>query len=451
MDITKENIDQLNAVLSIRLEAKDYEERVNTVLTDYRRKARIDGFRPGKVPFGLISKMYRKPVLVDEINKLVSESVSSYLAEQKLYILGDPIPSKKETKSVDWDHDSEFEFAFDLGLAPEIDVTVSPKDKITYYRIETDDEVIGKYIESYTQRFGSYKEAEEIAEKDIIKAAVAQVDSDGYPLEGGLQVEDASLSAEVIKDEKIKKQFLAAKKGDKLIIDLRKAYPSDAELAGILQVTKDKIGGIEGNFSVSIHEISRFEHAKINQELFDKVFGEGTVNSEEEFKSKIAEEAERGLRLDADYRFRIDTKELMMKKFTAPLPEEFLKRWLTLANEGKYTEEQIDHEFVHFLEDLKWQLIKDKIVKENKLEVNEENMKSAAKDYARIQFSQYGMSNIPDEHLEEFAQRMLAREEDRKNIAAKAIEEKIFEFVKSVVKIDEKKITVEKFNKLFEK
>lgn len=451
MDITQENIDQLNAVLSIKLEAKDYEERVNNVLTDYRKKARIDGFRPGKVPFGLINKMYRKPVLVEEINKLVSESISNYIAEQKLSILGDPIPSKKETKSVDWDHDSEFEFAFDLGIAPEIDIALSDKDKIPFYDIEVDNELIGKYFESYTQRFGSYEEVENITEKDLVKAEVTQINADGNPLENGLYVEDASLSVEVIKEDDIKKQFLAAKKGDKLIVDLRKAYPSDVELAGLLKVTQDKITGIEGNFSVAIHEISRFRHADINQELFDKVFGEGQVNSEEEFRNKITEEAEKGLKMDADYRFRIDAKDLLMKKFTEQLPEEFLKRWLSLVNEGKYTEEQIDHEFVHFIDDLKWQLVKDKIIKDNQLEVSEENMKIAAKDYARIQFSQYGMNNIPDEHLEEFAQRLLGREEDKKNIAARAVEEKIFDYVKSVVKIDEKKITVEKFNKLFEK
>ncbi len=451
MNIKKENIDELNAVLSITLEKDDYETKVGEVLKDYRKKARIDGFRPGKVPFGLINKMYRKPVLVEEVNKLVSESISKYLVEEKLNILGEPIPHEEERQPIDWDNDTVFEFKFDLGMAPEVDLKLSARDKVPYYTIKADKELIDKYVESYTQRFGEFVESETVSEKDILKATVTQLDPDGKPLEEGIVAEDASLSVEVIKDAKIKKQVMAARKGDVLTIDLKKAYPSDAEIAGLLKIDKEQVADLEGNFSVAVNEISHFQAAEVNQELFDKVFGEGAVTSEKEFREKIAEEAKKGLAQDSDYRFRIDVKETLVKKFKQDLPKEFLKRWLLLINEGKVDREQVDKEFDHFEEDLKWQLIKDKIMEENGLSVTDEEMQAAAINYARMQFAQYGMGNVPDEHLLEFAKRMLERNEDRNNIRNQVVETKVIDSVKAVVKLDEKDITSEKFNKLFEK
>jgi trigger factor len=451
MNIIKENIDELNAVLSIKLEKSDYDERVNNVLNDYRKKVKIDGFRPGKVPFGLINKMYRKSVLIEEVNKLISESISKYIAEEKLHILGDPLPHKDEMKTIDWDLDADFEFKFDLGIAPKIDVKVTTKDNIPYYLIKVDDELIDKYIDSYSQRFGKFENVEEINEKDLAKAKIKQLDTEDNILENGIAVEEATLSIEMIKEQTIKKQFLAAKKGDTLIIDLKKAYPNNAEIAGILKIAKDKAAEIEGNFSIAINEITRFKKAEINQELFDKVLGEGAVKSEKEFREKIFEEASKGVKQDSEYRFKIDAKEALIKKFKSNLPNDFLKKWLFLINEGKYTTEQIEKEFDSFVEDLKWQLIMDKIISENHLEVTEEDLKKSAREYVRIQLSKYGMANIHDEHLEEFTKRTLEREEEKNNIKKKANEEKVFEFIKSIVKIDEKVITTEKFNKLFEK
>jgi trigger factor len=420
-------------------------------LADYKKKARIDGFRPGKVPFGMINKMYRKPVLVEEINKLVSESISKYLVDEKLNILGEPIPHEGEQKTIDWDNDVEFEFKFDLGIAPEVDVQLSTKDKIPYYSIKVDDELIGKYIDSYTQRFGQYESVDEVTEKDLLKAKISQVDANGNIIEGGLFVEESTLSVEIIKDEKIKKQLLEIKKGNRLIINLKNAYPSDAEIAGILKIHKDKAASIEGDFEIEIIDISRFRKADINQELFDKVFGEGNIKTENEFRGKIIDEATKGLALDSEYRFKIDAKEAMLKKFTGDIPSVFLKRWLLLINEGKFTAQEIEQDFEHFAEDLKWQLIKDKISNENKIVVSDEDLKKGAIEFARMQFAQYGMPNMPDEHLQEFSKRMIEKEEEKNKIKTKVAEDKIFEFIKTSVKVEEKEITTEKFNKLFEK
>ncbi len=451
MNINKENIDDLNAVLSINLAKKDYEERVKKVLEDYRKKAKIDGFRPGKVPFGLINKMYRKPVLVEEVNKLVSESISKYLVEAKLNILGEPLPHKGELKTIDWDNDTDFEFKFDLGIAPEIDVTISSKDKIPFYTIKTDDKLIDRYVENYAQRFGELVSIDAMNDKAMIKVEIKELTLEGKPVDHGIHVEEATLSVELIKDDRIKKTVLSSKKNDVLTMDLKKAYPNDTELAGILKIDKSRIAELSRNFEISIKEISIFRNAEINPALFDKAFGEGNVKSEKEFREKITEEAKKGLVKDSEYRFSIDTKEILLKKFRSSLPNDFLKRWLLLINDGKFNMEQIEKEYDHFEEDLKWQLIKDKITEDNKLEISEEDMKQAAKEVAQMQFAQYGMANVPDEHLEEFSKRILNSNEDRNKLKTKVVEDTVVNFAKSTAKVENKEISSEKFNKLFEK
>jgi trigger factor len=451
MNITKKNVDALNAVLSIKLEKNDYELRVNSLLADYRKKARIDGFRPGKVPMGLIHKMYRKPILAEELNKLVSESISKFLMDEKLNILGEPLPHEGDNRTINFDTDTEFEFNFDLGLAPELDVKITPKDKFPYYTIKVDNAMIDKYAESYTQRFGELVTVDSVGVKDLLKAELQQLDVNDLPLEGGIHVEEATLSVEVIKDEKIKSNFLNLKKGDTLIFDLKKAYPSDVEIASMLKIEKEHASRLEGNFLLTVTDISHFKNAEINQELFDKVYGEGNVKSVKEFRDKISEDAAANLKQDSEYRFGIDVKETLIKKTKMDLPREFLKRWLFAINEGKFTKEQIDTDFDHFAEDLKWQLISDKISTDNQIEVTEDDLKNAAKETAKMQFRQYGMANVPDEHLEEFGRRILEKAEDKSRIKSKVAEDKVVAFVKSTAKLDEKEISSEKFNKLFEK
>lgn len=444
MNITKENIDDLNAVLSLTLEKADYEERVDNMLHDYKKKVRLDGFRPGKVPFGLIKKMYRKPVLLEEVNKLVSESLSKYLIEEKLNILGEPLPHEGETKAIDWDNDENFEFKFDLGIAPTIEVPLSQKDKVPFYSIKIDKKLTDKYVESYTQRFGEFVSVEKAEEKDLIKADITKEGTE-------IKVEDASLSIEMAKDEDIKKQLLDAKKGDALKFDLKKAYPNDTEVSTILRIEKEQVEGLEGDFDLVIKDISHFQNAEVNQDLFDKIYGPDTVKSKDEFMAKISEEAKKSTQQDCEYRFTIDAKETLIKKVKFDLPEAFLKRWLFTANEGKFTSEQIDQDFDSFAEDLKWQLIKDQISKDNSLEVTDEDMQATARDIARMQFAQYGMANVPDEHLDSFVARMMEKPEDKNNIHTRVVENKVIEHVKATVKLDEKEISVEKFNKLFEK
>jgi len=451
MNITRENIDNLNVVLNVKIEKQDYEQKVADALNDYKKKARIDGFRPGKVPLGLINKLYRKPVLAEEINKIISGSLSDYLVNEKLKVLGEPLPHIEDRQPIDFDTDETFEFKFDLGLAPEFEVKVSHKDKVPFYKIIVDDSITGKYVESYSQRFGSFESVETPAEKDIVKGEITQLDENNMPLEAGFHVDDAMLNTEFIQDPEFKERLLQVKKGDTLIADLKKAYPNDSEVAGLLKTDKAKVENLKGNFNILVKDIMRFKKAEVNQELFDKVYGPGNVKSVEEFRAKISEEAEMHLKEDSEYKFRIDVKDMLMKKLKISLPEVFLKRWLLAINEGKFTREQIDADYSKFEEDLKWQLLKDKILEENNIQVTEDDLKQISRDIARMQFRQYGMNDVPEEHLEKFAERMLQQEEDRNNIKSKAVERKVIDFVKGVVKVDEKEISTDKFNKLFEK
>jgi trigger factor len=450
MDISKESVDNLNAVLKIRIEETDYNDRVDAVLKDYRKKVTMDGFRPGKVPAGLVNKMYRKPVMVEEINKMISESISKYLTEENINILGEPLPSEQQQNQIDWDTQTEFEFDFDLGLAPQLEISLSQKDKVPLYEIQLDDKMISDSRESYARRMGTMIPVEQIEGTELVKADFMQIDKEGNPIDGGILSPDAQFSMEVIKDDKIKTSFMARQSGDMVDMNIRDAFPNDTEIASLLKIDKATVPEIVPNFRVAIKEISRFQKADINQDLWDQLYGKDVVKSEAEFEEKIREELRAALSKDSEYRFTIDARMMMLKKIKFDLPVEFLKRWLVVANEGKYTAEQIDEDFPKFEDDLKWQLIRDQIVKDQEIKVDAEELKAQAKEITRLQFQQYGMMNIPEENLENYANEMLKNEDDRRKSYEKILENKVIDYLKTSVRVDKKQINVEKFNKLFE-
>ncbi len=450
MDITKKNTDELNAVLKIRIEQADYTGRVDQVLRDYRKKVRMDGFRPGKVPAGLVSKMYRKPVMVEEINKLVSESIARYLKEEKINILGEPLPSQQQPEEINWDTQTEFEFDFDLGLAPELDISLTQKDKVPLYEIRLDDTMISDTKASYARRMGKMVPVEQTEGSELVKGDLMQIDREGNPIEGGIFTVDAQFSVEVIRDEKIKNSFMARQVDDTVDLDVRKAFPSDTEVSSLLKIDKARVPEIVPTFRMHIKEISKFQVAEINQELWDKLYGRDEVKSEAEFEDRIREELRRALSRDSEYRFGIDAKKMMLKKLKFELPVEFLKRWLVVVNEGKFSAEQIEEDFPKFEDDLKWQLIRDQIVKDQEIRVEAEEVRAQAKEMARLQFQQYGMMNIPEENLENYAGEMLKNEDEVRKATEKILDHKVIEYLKATVKVDNKQITIEKFNKLFE-
>jgi trigger factor len=449
MNISRENIDELNALLKVEIKKPDYEEKVEKVLRDYRKKANIKGFRPGMVPIGLIKKMYGKAIQIDEINKIISESIHKYLTDEKLEVLGDPLPKSDENDLINFDTQEDFVFSFEIGLAPQIELKLSKKNKLNYYDLIVDDKMKNDYISNYTRRFGEFKSVEKSGEKDMLKGNISALNDEKNNLTGGLSADNTTLSIDIIKDEKIKKHFINKKPGDIIDFDLRKAFPNDFEIAGILKKQKDEVANVDGKFRFTINEISRFESAVVGKELFDKVYGEGVIKTEEEFINKTEEEIVNNLKKESDYKLMLDLKKLVLDKTDISLPEDFLKRWLLKVNE-KTTAEQIDKDFNSFRNDLRWQLIRNKIAKDNDIKISEEELHAEAENITRYQFQQYGLFYAKDEQIQNYSHEMLKREEDAKRIAEKILEEKAIEKLKELVKLENKKVTVEEFNKLFE-
>ena len=449
MNITRENIDDLNAVLKIQVEKADYEGNVEKVLRDYRKKANIKGFRPGMVPFGLIKKMYGKAVQIDEINKVVTENLQKYLVDEKVEILGDPLARTDDHEKIDFDTQESFAFSFDLGLAPSFDIKLGKKNKVVYYEIEADEKMKNDYLSNYTRRYGKYEKALISEEKDLLKGKIEAINDDGNPIPDGISADDTTLSIEIIKDKKIKKQFIGKAENDSIDFDLVKTFPNDFEIAGLLKKQKEEVAGINGSFRFTINEISRFHEAEINQELFNRIYGEGVVSSEEEFRKKTEEEIITNLKHESDYKLALDIRKTAIDKTDFNLPEEFLKRWLLKVNE-KTNKEQIEKEFDSFRLDLKWQLIRNKIARMNEIKITEEELLKEAEIITRNQFRQYGLFYATDEQVENYAKETLKREEDAKRIADKILEEKAIALMKEMVKLDTKSVSIEEFNKLFE-
>ena len=451
MNIVKENVEGLNAVLKVTVEQADYQDRVTKALGDYRKKAKIDGFRQGMVPAGIINKLYRKPVMAEEINKMVSEAISKYIYEEKIKLLGEPMPSEAHQKDVDWDNDTNFEFAFDLGLAPEIEVKLSGRDKFPYYEIKIDQELRDSYTTSYRRRYGKMLPGDVAREEDVMRGKVEQLGADGNPMENGIMVDDAFVSLKMITDAEQKSKFVGSKAGDIIDFDIRKTFTNDTDLAAMLKIQKEEVASLTPEFRFIPTEVRSFQESEINQEFFDKVYGEGVVNSEEEFKQRVDSDIRANLSRESDFKFALDVKEKLMEKTKMELPDTFLKRWLFAINEGKFTMEQIDKDYEHFANDLKWQMIRDHVAVTNEVKISEEDVLEKAKEFALDQFKNYGFLNVPDSEIENFAHRILSNKEEDRRIREKLVEDKVLEVVKGIVKLDVKEITTKEFDQLFSK
>ncbi len=449
MNITKENVDKLNALLTVSVEKSDYQEKVDKVLRDYRRNANIKGFRQGNAPMGMIKRMYYVPVLADEVNKLVSESLFDYLGKEEIRILGEPLAKRNEEKIIDFEKDENFEFQFELGLSPEIKLEISDKDKFPYYRIKIAKKEIDEYKENVAKRYGEFIPVEAAGNNELIKGDLVQVSKDGEEIEEGIRAEDVSMSLDMMKNADQQLLFKGAKKGEGIVFDVKKAYPNDTEIASLLRIKKDQVQLIEGKFKCKIKDIQRFEKSEMKQELFDKVYGEGTVKSEAEFLEKLKEEMSVQYKRDSEYRFGIDVKDSLIKKAKIDLPVEFLKRWLVETNEN-LTKEQVDADFSQYEDDFRWQLIKDHLYKVHEIKVNESEIKESAKDVARAQYYQYGIMDIPDEYLEGYANELLSKKEEARRISDRKLEEKLLNFIKNSAKLEDKEIAIDKFRKLFD-
>lgn len=449
MNIVRKDLDQTNAVVTLRIEKADYAEKVDKTLRDYRKKANIPGFRPGMVPVGLVKKMYGKAVLAEEINKLVSDNLYNYIRENDVNILGEPLPNESEQQPIDFDTQEDFEFVFDLGIAPEFDVELSSKDKVKFYTIAVSDEMIENQLKSYTGRYGKYVQEEVVEEKDMLKGELLEM-ANGKVNESGIKVQDATLTAAYMKDDAQKALFVGAKKGDVITFNPAKAFENETEISSMLKISKDAAKTIDADFQLKIESITRYHESEINQELFDKVYGEGVVTSEEEFRAKIKENIQESLASDSEYKFGLDAQEMLVEKYNnLVFPDAFLKRWVLSSNEN-LTVETLEEDFPKMIADLKWHLIKDKLAKANDVKVEATDVEEYAKKIAKAQFAQYGMIGMEDEIIANYAKDMMKKEDTLKNMIDKVAEEKVFTALKGIVKLDNKEVSIEEFNKMFE-
>ena len=448
MNITRENTDNVNAVVKITIEKPDYEPKVEEKLKEYRQKADMPGFRPGKAPLGLVKKRFGKSLLIDEVNTLLSQKLTGYLMEEKLQILGEPLPNEEQQKPIDWDKDENFEFVFDLALAPEVEVPLEEKDKINYYKIKVSDEMIDQQVDMITSQMGENKDVDEVKEKGLVRGDFVQLDEEGNEMEEGIRPEGVLLAIDLIKDKDIQQEFIGKKKGDIVIFDPVKAYEDVHEVQHMLNISHEQAHELNSKFKFTINEPLEFEKAELNEELYKKIYGEDTeVKTEEDLRKRLAEELAANLVHSSEQRFAMDARDTLIEKVNPELPEAFLKRWLRVANKD-VTEEQIENDFDGFLKDLKWQLIKDKLIKENELKVEEEEAFDFAKQLAQAQYAQYGIPNVPEDQLESFAKMILEKQEEKERLYNKLLEDKVVAVVKDKVSLDEKEVTQEEFTEL---
>lgn len=448
MNISRENIDAVNAILKVDIQKADYEKTVADQLKEYRQKAAIPGFRPGKAPAGLINRKYRIPVLVEEVNKLLSKNLSEYLVGEKLNILGEPLPNEEQQKSINWETDENFEFAFDIAMAPEINVVLDDNTEIKYYKIAVSEKMIDEQVEMAQSQLGQNLPDDEIKEKSSVRGNFVQLDENGNETENGIKPENVLIAIDMLKDDEIKNSFIGKKKDDVIVFDPAKAFDNRHELKHMLKIKQEEADVLNSNFSFTITEILKFEKAELDEELFKKLYGEETdVKTTEDFRNRIKEEIEANLVYSSNHKFAIDAHDKLIGQNNPELPEAFLKRWLIAINK-ELTVEQIENEFDAFISDLKWQLIKDVIIKENDLKVTAEEVQAFAIQMARSQYNQYGIFDIPDEQLESFAKMILEKQEEAERIYKKLFEDKVISVVKEKVTVAETEVSQEEFNEL---
>lgn len=439
MKITQKSTEDLTLIVTLAIEKEDYTEKRKKILSDYRRKADIKGFRKGMAPMSFIEKTHGRAALLDAVNGVISDGLNNYITENNLNIIGEPLPNESEQKPIDWENDEQFEVSFDLAMAPKVDISLTPKDKIPYYEVEISDEDMLKYRSNLLKQYGQLVAAESVSEEDFIVADLVQQES---------TVEGAYIALRSIADAKIKKSFIGKKSGDEFAINVNKAFENETDRAALLKVKKEELASLNPEYKVVVKEVKRFEDAVLNEELFDRLFGAGAVKSEQEFNDKIIERIKSEYTQESDYKFMLDAREALIEKAAIALPEQFLKRWLHSANEGKFTMEEIEKDFPLFLKDFRWQMVRQFITKEQDIKLTRENLLDHARKIAAYQFAMYGLNNAPAEQIDHYAESLLANEKEGKRIYEKVEDDLVLNYVRSVVTLDKKRISIEKLHDL---
>lgn len=450
MNVSLQNIDKVSALLTVKLEKADYQEKVDKALKSFRQKAQMPGFRKGMIPMSLVKKMYGKSVLAEEVNKLLSETVYKYIQDNKVNMLGEPLPNEDKQPAIDFDTQEEFEFLFDIALAPEFKVEVDTADKVDYYDIEVTDEMVDNQVKSYTQRNGKYDKVDIYADNDMLKGLLAELDEQGNTKEGGIQVEGAVMMPSYMKNDEQKAIFVNAKVNDVLVFNPHAAWNGNpAELASLLKIDKEAAAEVKSNFSYQVEEITRFVPGDLNQEIFDQVFGKDVVKTEEEFRAKVKEAIVKQFVADSDYKFLLDLRRVLMEKVGKLEFSDALLKRVMLANNADKDEKSVEENYDKSIEELTWHLIKEQLVKANDIKVEQDDITNMAKESTRAQFAMYGMLNVPEDLLNNYAKEMLKKKESIEGLVNRVVETKLAAAVKLQVTLEHKSISAVDFNKMF--
>jgi trigger factor len=443
MNITKHDIDQLNAEIKISVTPTDYENRVNEGIKKVQRQANMPGFRPGKVPAGIIKKQYGTQILVDEINKLLNDSIYKYIEENKIEILGNPLP--KDQTSVDFTNQKDFEFVYELGLAPDFKIDLNTGNTFTYKTVKVDDELVEKYVKDVRRNYGKPAYPETAGEKDIVFVDINELEATGDIKPGGI-FKSTSISFERTKNENAKAKILGAKKDDKIIVNINELYETALDKSVSLGIDKDLAETVACDLQLTVKNISRLEEADLDQELFDKVYGPGNVTNEEEFRNKIREELGLMFNADSEKFLRTEVEKSLVEKVNLQLPDSFLKRWLTVANEKPITEEQIEKEYPNYAKAMQWKLIENKIIKDNDIKVDVNEAKEEAKSFIRSEYARYGQA-ATEEDLEKISADLLSKEKEAQKIFENVYSRKVLNLIKEKSTLQKKEVSYDEFFK----
>jgi len=439
MKVEQVKINDLTYQLNVNIEKADAQDKKKKALNEYRRKAEIRGFRKGMAPMSLIEKMHGVQALVESVNQMISEAINNHIEENKLNILGEPLPNEEKQKSIDWENDESYEFVFDIALSPKVEFTLDANDKIVSYNVAVSEEAKKAYKSNMLKQYGKLENTEEVKEEDFIIADLEQ---------GETKIEGTYITLRQIENKTNKKKFIGKKPGDSFEVDVHKTFSNETDRAALLKVKKEELANVEPMWKVTIKEVKTFVEAEQNQDLYDRIFGEGNVKSEAEFDAKVEERLAQEYKQEADFRFVLDAREYLLNKTNIELPEEFMKKWLFTINEGKFTMEDIEKDFALFCKDFRWQMISQYIMREQKMEITREEVLEVAKQMAKYQFAMYGLNDVPQEQLDHYAESILANEKEGRRIVEKTEQDKVIGYIRSVVTLDEKEISIEDLQKM---
>ena len=444
MQITQEKIDDKNALLKIKVEPTDYNDRYSEALKRARKQVQMPGFRPGKIPMGVIKSRYGKSLLAEEMNQVLNQSIQSYISEQDLKILGSPMPKEDHVDNGNWDDPGEFEFVYELGLAPKLDVSITKKDKLDYYTIKIDKKLVDEEVNRIARRYGKVEDVEKAGDNDMLVGDFVQLDENDEVVPGGV-MNQSTVSLEFIDKDEAKK-FKGLKIGDDIKVQPSLLAKDNDDLGRMLGLSGDALTQAGDNFKFIVREVKRMEPAELNEEFFAKTFGEDSdVKTEAEFRQKVTSDLEKHFATDSDRLFKRDISKAMIEKYNPDLPDEFLKRWIRMTNENPISAEDVEKDYVEYRKSLQWQLIFNELISQDAISVSQEEVIGKTKELLIGNYAQYGMPAPEDKELEESAKRVLGNQDEARKIYDMLYDEKLIAYVKENASTKDKEVSFDKF------